>query len=216
MPTVDVIVFRGIKFRRYPDAKGRTDRVYWTPGIADRANGCKRLHEEIWIAANGPIPKRRHIHHRDGNPLNNSIENLECVTAKHHSREHWTKERSERSRRWVEKIRPLAAAWHRSPAGKRWHKKNAQTVWEKIRSRKPVLGKCDHCGEPFPKVINKSNWRFCSNNCKSAWRRKSHRDDASRSCALCGKTFVRNRYVKCKTCSRPCAIALTSRTKRGL
>jgi hypothetical protein len=42
------------------------------------------LHRDIWEKYNGPIPDGFVIHHRDGNPLNNTLENLECVPEYEH------------------------------------------------------------------------------------------------------------------------------------
>ena len=46
-------------------------------------------YRRIWEQANGPIPREAsgrqyHIHHRDGDRSNNSLENLQCVTASQH------------------------------------------------------------------------------------------------------------------------------------
>lgn len=45
-------------------------------------------HLYIWIINNGPIPKGCHIHHIDGNKLNNDISNLQCMTKGEHSALH--------------------------------------------------------------------------------------------------------------------------------
>lgn len=48
-----------------------------------------RLHQYIWMAANGcDIPNDYDVHHIDGNKLNNSIYNLELVEHKIHISEH--------------------------------------------------------------------------------------------------------------------------------
>ena len=98
--SAETIVFRGIKFRRYPDAPGRTERRYYTPGIADRQRGVKRLHEEIWLAANGggPIPSGHHVHHRDHDTLNNHPSNLEVIPDDEHLAHHGAAQRGPGSR----------------------------------------------------------------------------------------------------------------------
>ena len=45
-------------------------------------------HRVVWEQYNGPVPKGYEIHHRDGNRLNNAIENLEMVTPLAHKRLH--------------------------------------------------------------------------------------------------------------------------------
>lgn len=199
-----VIEYNGVKFRRYPHAATRSDRVYFTPGIADRQRGKKRLHEEIWMDNNGPIPADHHIHHRDGNPLNNDAGNLECLPVLEHHRHHHVGQCSDRKRRHLEEIRPLAAAWHSSPAGIEWHRQHA---YKSIRAVEPTEHVCERCGKTFETIPKKTN-RFCSNACKAAARRASGVDDIEFTCQVCGEAFTANRYSKRKVCSRSCAATL--------
>lgn len=60
------------------------------------------------------------------------------------------------------------------------------------------------CGKKFEGTANGVN-RFCSNKCKSKFRRDSGIDDEYRICKVCGKKFKTNKYSKAKTCSRSCA-----------
>ena len=46
------------------------------------------LHRLVYKLFCGDIPKGMHIHHKDKNPLNNSLTNLELKEAKQHLREH--------------------------------------------------------------------------------------------------------------------------------
>ncbi len=46
------------------------------------------IHRKVWESANGKIPKGHHIHHIDGNPYNNELSNLMCVTAEQHGEMH--------------------------------------------------------------------------------------------------------------------------------
>ena len=62
---------------RLPSGSGyRNPRGY----IVLRRNG-KRVfeHREVWEQAHGPIPEGGVIHHKDHNPANNSLENLELI-----------------------------------------------------------------------------------------------------------------------------------------
>lgn len=45
-------------------------------------------YRKIYESHYGKIPQGHHIHHIDGDPFNNSIENLKCVTAEEHSKIH--------------------------------------------------------------------------------------------------------------------------------
>lgn len=74
-----------LKHKKYIGSVNENGYVYV------RKQGYKycRLHQYIWIVANGcDIPEGYDIHHIDGNPLNNSIYNLELIESFKHRSEH--------------------------------------------------------------------------------------------------------------------------------
>lgn len=163
----ETVSYGGVRWRRYPDSKGVDTRMYFRAFRTGTKKGLESsLHRQIWRDANGPIPKGCHIHHIDGNPLNNHISNLQCVTVKahraHHSAEA-TAEQLKAMRENLERIRPLASQWHKSEAGKEWGKAISVAYWAQ---RKPVIHVCDHCGESFESLAQTSRIRFCSNRCR--------------------------------------------------
>lgn len=139
------------------------------------SRGGKKLHRDVWERAFGPIPKGCHIHHRDENPLNNSLENLELLPAFEHL-SHTGRRQVEKGRTdfFVESAREKAAAWHRSEEGRLWHSRHAKraqgwTKWK--REDRP----CEHCGVQFNALVRKSGntQRFCTTVCKvSAYRQR--------------------------------------------
>lgn len=209
---VESIVYRGIKFRRYPDAKWHSDRVYFVPGGQHRKNGVGRLHEEIWKDRHGPIPPDHQIHHIDGNALNNDISNLQCLHRDEHRALHAAEQKPMHPRRlaWLEANRPKATQWHRSAEGRAWHREMAREVW---KHRTPDERTCEQCGGTYLSRATQGHDRFCSNKCKAAWRRASGVDDEDRSCEACGTVFRVNRYSKQRACSRLCGSRI--RTDRG-
>lgn len=211
----ELIVFNGIRFRRYPESERRSDRVYFTPGAWDKAKGIGRLHEEIWKAEHGPIPDGHHIHHADHDALNNDPSNLVCITSDEHKKHHANSDDARarfESDEWqahLTSIRPAAAEWHSSPEGVEWHREHAR----RIMAARPLLpGICDQCGNAF---VSKLPLRFCSNKCKSAWRRASGLDDEQRTCSHCGAQFTVNRYSKKTNCSRSCASTAARAAERA-
>lgn len=191
----ETIEFNGIKFRRYPDSSNGTSRKYYAPSATYRRRGVGFLHQEIWKSAHGDIPTGYHIHHRDGNPLNNDIDNLECVPAFDHLSRHATDHAPGRAH--MERIRPLATEWHKSEEGREWHRQHAH------QPKHDIELVCDQCGCKFVGKMHKRQ-NFCSDKCRSAWRRRSGRDDIEKTCPTCGKTFKTNKYGDQQTCSRLC------------
>lgn len=159
----------------------------------------KLLHREIFEKYNGKIPDGYVVHHKDHNKLNNEIDNLELIEKRAHLKKHNKIIPPEQLREMREK----SAKWHASKEGKEWHKKQyAKYLGEWAKEKR--IKTCDNCGSEF-ETQNRDDVKFCSNKCKSAWRRKSGLDDEDRSCEFCGKLFRVNKYSKTKFCSRSCS-----------
>lgn len=208
MRTVETIVHNRVTYRRYPNANGHSERAYFTPNGTERANGRKRLHEEIWQEHNhGNIPPGHHIHHIDGNPSNNDPSNLEAIPRHEHYKHHTEQRRNdpewiERWKQWQHAGQQAAREWHTSKDGRKWHSKHAKQAWE---HREEQARTCEQCGNEYHTRATHKKERFCSGKCKSAWRRDSGVDNETRTCAWCGNDFVANKYSKTKTCNRSCA-----------
>lgn len=205
MAAVETVEYRGLTFRRYPDATGWADRNYYRV----TAPGVEALHREVYKDHFGAIPDGCDVHHRDGDTSNNDPSNLECLTSEEHQRIHAAASRERGStpewREHLERIRPLTVEWHRSEAGRQWHREHGARTWD---GKEPHAAICEHCGAEFATRATHGNGRFCSNNCKTKWRKASGVDDVERQCAACGSTFTVNRYSATKCCSRSCAWTL--------
>jgi hypothetical protein len=81
----EVVVFKGVRYYRYPDKTERSRHLYY----ASKKRPSDYLHQAIWKDANGPIPAGHQIHHKDGNPLNNALDNLECLSPLEHKARHY-------------------------------------------------------------------------------------------------------------------------------
>ncbi len=174
----------------------------------------KRLHRHVWEYFNGAIPVGYHIHHKDMDKGNNNIENLAMVKSSKHTRLHGILNSIDD--KWLEwarnnmhvNARPAASKWHGSEEGKKWHRRHYQEMRHKLHAKETRV--CDYCGLEYEGFARKTD-RFCSNKCKSAWRRKAGLDNETRTCAYCGREFVANKYSKTKCCSKSCSNRLYPR-----
>lgn len=198
---VERIEWNGYRYRRYPESKHLSDARYFRRTYN---GGSSFLHRDMWEHHHGPIPEGMEIHHVNGDTTDNRLENLQCLSSREHSAKHpvWGGRRDEQ-REHLERIRPKAAAWHSTAEGAELHKRLARKLregWE------PRQKKCEHCAGDFATRTVGHHDRFCSNACKSAWRRASGVDDEGRDCACCGAQFTANRFSKTRFCSRACAV----------
>lgn len=163
-----------------------------------------RLHRYLYEKYKGNIPKGYEVHHKDHNKDNNNLNNLVLLSTKEHKLLHGrelTKEQREFYKNNLnEKARPKAIEWHKSEEAKEWHKEQYKKT---LGNRKPQKLICEQCGKEY-EVINNGTNRFCSNKCKSAWRRESGIDNETRKCIICGEEYICNKYskkAKCDNCT---------------
>ena len=171
--------------------------------------GKKLFHRLIWEHFKGEIPKKHVIHHKDGNRLNNSIENLECMSQSEHVRLHRLQETHILSKRMSDNSEKIHA-WLCTEKGKKFLSDKAKKQFIERPLRSCV---CCECGKDF---LSKHTipTKFCSNNCMSRERRKSGKDNQERACIICSKPFVINKYQLTKTCSKPCRATYIGNLKR--
>ena len=198
------VVLDGVKY-----TKDSTTGYYLGSRSHPTTGKRERLHRAVWMKHYGVIPKGYEIHHKDEDKDNNDINNLEALKMVDHKSIHSNKEfHKERMRVRAAKNQPLAAEWHSTSEGKLWHKKHFYEQWDKWESKE---SNCLNCGNEFSAKVTHNQTKFCSNKCKSTWRRKQGLDNESRVCVICEKEFQVNKYSKTKTCSRQCAGKLRSK-----
>lgn len=163
----------------------------------------ERLHCFVYRRTHGmaEIPDGYAVHHKDGNKSNNEPENLDLLSKSEHASHHaslWDdKKRDAMRQNLLENAMPKATAWHKTDCGREWHKQHFEAVKDKLLAKEEFV--CDYCGSVFIAQKN-GHTRFCSNNCKSAFRRKSGVDNVQRECAVCGAEFTTNKYSCRKYC----------------
>ena len=69
-----------------PVPSGRSRHVYHM--TQDRDGRSTRVHRVAWATYHGPIPNGHVVHHRNGDTLDNRIENLACMTPSEHAKLH--------------------------------------------------------------------------------------------------------------------------------
>ena len=83
----ETVIYQGKKYHRYPSSARRQHRVYFYRHDKWKTSPVA-LHTQIYIDTYGPIPQGYHVHHKDGNPLNNEPSNLEAISVTEHRRKH--------------------------------------------------------------------------------------------------------------------------------
>ena len=189
-----IAYFNGCRFTK-------DDKTGYYLGASKIGGKRHRLHRYIWEYYNGEIPKGYDIHHKDHNKENNELNNLELLISKEHKKLHskeMSEELKEKYRKNLEKnARLKAIEWHKSQEAKEFHKNLYKISLGNMEKQKFI---CEFCGEEYFAIPKKTN-RFCSNKCKTAWRRKSGLDDIKRNCVVCGKGFICNKYSKKQKCN---------------
>jgi hypothetical protein len=135
------------------------------------------VHRYVWEQVHGPIPKGYHVHHRDGDANNNSIENLEVLTCREHSRIHagWLRDVSgqftKRRCPGCSQFLTLDAFYttHGKPYGRckacTAHRK-ATRVRKRTAPPKTETFVCERCGMDVPVALShKGRRKFCTLSC---------------------------------------------------
>ena len=160
-----------------------------------------RMHTDVWKFHFWEIPKWFHIHHKDGDRFNNDISNLECISIREHLSEHWKEnwideEIGPKMRKWLENAREKAKEWHRSKEWNEWHKEHYEK--SKVALHKKMEHNCILCSKVYLSNRKVSS-KFCSNSCKTKYRKKLGIDDEIRKC-ICWNDYRCNKYSMRKYC----------------
>ncbi len=182
------VIFNGLTFRRNQKSKRKVDREYYAH-TGSRVTGHRtlRLHREIWRFYNGEIPEGMAVHHIDGDPFNNNVNNLQLMQKIKHLNMHgdeWIK---------TEKCRDTC----RKNAVRRLQEDREHTFLKKTEKKHL----CINCGKEFIKVTTPSSQNsvlYCSEKCKYTYLLYE------KTCVVCGRKFRCKSGSKngVKTCGR--------------
>lgn len=170
----ETIVYNGVNYHRYPDSKRRQHRRYYWSHINNKSSPIP-LHRQLWVDNFGPILKGFHIHHKDGNTLNNSIENLELISASDHARYHSNlperiKSMRDGANKRLSDFHRKAKEWRNTTEGKAFYKehyKNSLLGSESIRV-------CIECKIEY-KTLLKTQTKYCSAKCGNRYQAREFR-----------------------------------------
>jgi len=160
------------------------------------------LHRVVWAYYHGEIPYGHQIHHKDHNPANNDVSNLQALTISEHIRCH--------SHLPVEKICPNCNKRFTVPYSRRNHVYCSRSCYWAHMSRHVIEKVCPVCGKKFAVSYSRKEQTYCSNQCKGV-HQKSREE---RTCIVCGKKFFVRRSVPTLCCSISCGNKLAWQTKR--
>lgn len=187
------------------------------------------LHRKVWEDNHGPIPPGHIVHHKDENPGNNDLSNLEMLSHAEHMRHHHlgkkaTPEQIEMRRKqmlqyWAEVPHTEAvcvqcgAAFQRRgaslPSG--FCSRHCLEVW-RGDAFAGEQRKCVVCDAPY--MATKRVQLYCSKRCNvRAHNERPPVDTTPKPCAKCGTSFVPKRN-NAKFCQRACAAATKYRERR--
>jgi hypothetical protein len=122
------------------------------------------LHRYVWEKHYGIIPKGHHIHHKDGNKLNNSIENLECLSESDHHKRTWQDDdgtQREIARNNIKK----AIEWRYTEKAKPIISAKNKKAWLNRKYEKCI---CKRCGKEFESRLAKLA-KWCTKKCCKAY-----------------------------------------------
>ena len=196
-PTVEIIGektqrFAGFTFRE------RKDGHYWYN---------LGLHQLVWFYYTGVMSgDNLDVHHKDRNPANNDISNLQLLTASEHAKlhSHFATE--------VERICEYCGKIYRSTGRNglnRFCSRKCRTDWQHANNLETRT--CEKCGKEF--FVRKDlPTRFCSTRCSAQYTHEKPSEE--RICVICGKKFLVDRpSIKTQCCSLSCGAKLASLNK---
>lgn len=153
------VIYRGHRYYR------KTGRKYYQRTWPSRA----LLHIQKWTDKYGPRPSGAVIHHKDGDPENNRLSNLELMTRSDHARLHGRQNGQACAER-LAKGRLKAEAWRKSNVGRSKLRILARQRWMSMPMMPMV---CAECGVSYE--AKNPRRRYCGVKCVTRHQNRTHR-----------------------------------------
>jgi hypothetical protein len=173
------------------------------------------LHRVLWEEAYGEISVGNHIHHLDGNPANNSLENLASLSASEHMRHHQLQrfsecpELRERTTQNMRSNQHKVQEWRESEVGR---VKLREICFNNAKARnnnKPTV--CLECGASF--LAYSKQAKYCGDVCrKLAFKKLTTTRKDRPECRLITELTEKSCSCQCQQCQQPFK-AFSTRTK---
>lgn len=171
------------------------------------------IHRDVWQYYIGEIPTGYEIHHVDENKANNTIDNLQCLTKKQHSKIHHEKMPVAEYVCEVCGKTYVTSIFARS---NRFCSKHCRNHAEAKRGGEEKI--CAYCGKNFI-AFRGATGDCCSHSCASKLQHKEkprQKIFIEKTCPICGKVFsvtLTRKNQEC--CSFSCSRKLMWRNKKA-
>ena len=150
------------------------------------SKGKRYLHRIIYEESYGKPPHGWDIHHINQCKTDNFFLNLLAMSRADHMALH-----HKGHKRYPFAGQAALNEFKASAEGKKFYSELGKKNFHFMLVRREFT--CECCGKIFETQDMGRN-RFCSNTCKSKWRRNAGLDDVERKCITCSKTFRVNKY----------------------
>ena len=157
--------------------------------------GNRYIHQSVWEYFYGEVPAGCVVHHIDGNPSNNSPENLQCLSNRAHNDLH---NATRQKAKLVCEVCGREYEGFATGRNKFCSSQCANSVRNKRMEKEKV---CSVCGQKFKS--RRANAKFCSPTCRGENNRTP---ELKKTCPFCGKEFALDKKHKAQIyCSLSCA-----------
>ena len=178
--------------------------------------GQIKMHRYVWQRCFGDIPEDYVIHHKDHNPENNNIANLQVLSPEQHAKIHEQELIAARKAHEFTCAHCGKVFSAYSNGENCFCSKECQRAYRQTGSNYQKQCTCVICGKPFTARKDKKT-KTCSPQCAGKFRSQKHtpiKQTEQRTCIICGKLFMVNKRKKTKTCSSKCAHVLHWQKRR--
>ena len=163
--------------------------VYYKTKDGAYRRGFYSIHRDVWRYYYGEIPEGYEIHHRDLNPANNDISNLQMLTRENHLKVH------NKHLRLLKKC-PICSKVFRGKTDDTVYCSNKCAAFARSKQVKKI---CPVCGKVF---FGLEKRKYCSKGCAGKVRRKP---PIIKKCLFCGKEFEDFSFQGRKFCCLSCS-----------